>query len=262
MTSELRMAFAGDRQIAVDVLDFLVSQGVAPAALLLPADSRASHSQELLRRCRGLPPEHVLRGAAFRSSAGIGLLRQLDLDYLISVHFPYLVPEDVLVLPRHGCLNLHPALLPYNRGWHTPTWAILDGTPAGATLHFMDEGVDTGDIVHQREVPVRPDDTANSLYQRLLAAELEVFREAWPMLADRNPPRTPQAADAGTTHQRSDLFSAVVQELRLDDRRTVRDVLDQLRGLSTTSWHEAAYFDEGGRRYRVRIEIGDESTLA
>ncbi len=261
MEPDLRVAFAGDRQIAVDVLDHLIAQGVRPVALLLPEPAKASHSQELVLRCEGLAPQLVFRGTGFRKPAGIDVLRRLNLDYLISVHFPYLVPPEVLSLPAHGCVNLHPAFLPYNRGWHTPTWAILEGTPAGATLHFMDAGVDSGDVIHQREVVVRPDDTADSLYQRLLAAEVEVFREAWPLLAGGRPPRLPQPVGSGTTHTRRDLFSPAVQALRLDDRQRVGDVLRQLRALTTRSWGEASYFDEGGRRYRVRVEIVDESAL-
>ena len=258
MDGDLRVAFAGDRQIAVDVLSFLVAEGVRPVALLLSSEAKASHAHELLERWER-PQELVFRGTAFRTPEAVERLRRLDLDYLVSVHFPYLVPAAVLALPRYGAVNLHPALLPYNRGWHTPTWAILDGTPAGATLHFMDEGVDSGDIVHQREVAVRPDDTADSLYQRVLAAEVDVFREAWPSLARREPPRRPQSEGSGTVHTRQDLFSPEVQELRLDDRRPVRAVLKQLRALTTPSRAEASYFQEDGRRYRVRVEITEES---
>lgn len=72
-------------------------------------------------------------------------------------------------------LNLHPALLPENRGWHTPSWVILNPTRFGATLHFVSEG--------QRELPVEPSDIADALYQKALDLEFEVFREAWADLA-------------------------------------------------------------------------------
>src|ERR1700694_4543671 len=136
--SQLRIAFAGDRDIGTWILEFILSHGVHPVALLVPEKSRASHSDELRKLCSDLAEECIMVGASFREPAGIDKLRSLNLDYILGVHFPYLVPESVLAVSGRGFLNLHPAYLPFNRGWHTPTWAILEGTPVGATLHFMD----------------------------------------------------------------------------------------------------------------------------
>ena len=247
-----RIVFAGDREIAVDCLRFLTEQGVRPAALLVASPDRATHATTLRELCAHLDERHVLVGDAFRSDEGVELLASLGVDYVIGVHFPYLVPAEVLALPRVGAVNLHPALLPYNRGWHTPSWAILDGTPFGATLHFMDEGVDTGDIVLQRPVEVRPDDTAHTLYQRALAAELEVFREGWPLLASGDPPRSRQTGE-GTVHRRGDLKN--VQRLDLDDRLPVRDVLGRLRALTTSRVEEAAFFEVDGVRHHVQVAL-------
>jgi methionyl-tRNA formyltransferase len=70
-------------------------------------------------------------------------------------------------------LNLHP-VLPYNKGWNTPSWAILDNTTYGATLHFMTEALDEGDIIHQKKLEIVFADTANTLYQKALELEKEV----------------------------------------------------------------------------------------
>ncbi|HSO50886.1 MAG TPA: formyltransferase family protein, partial [Acidimicrobiia bacterium] len=184
----MRIAFAGNRSVARRCLQHLIEVGVKPMALLIPTGDETE-----LQELAGLGPEHILVGGEFRESGGIELLRSLDLDYILGVHFPYIVPEAVLGIPRIGALNLHPALLPHNRGWHTASWAILEGTPIGATLHFMDRGVDTGDIVAQVELEVRPDDTAHTLYARLLDLEVELFRSAWPLLASGDPPRMTQS---------------------------------------------------------------------
>jgi methionyl-tRNA formyltransferase len=189
------------------------------------------------------------------------LLRHLELDYIIGVHFPYIVPESVLEIPRVGVLNLHPALLPYNRGWHTPSWAILDETPIGATLHFMDSGVDTGDIVAQAELDIRPEDTAHTLYSRLLDLEVELFEQAWPLLASGDPPRRKQSPDEGTNHNRADLFADSVRRLDLEKSGPVEDTLRTLRALTTNDVGEAAYFETGGRRYRVQVTITPDDDL-
>jgi methionyl-tRNA formyltransferase len=249
-----RLAFAGDRQVAVDCLRFLLDNDVEPLALLIPSAKRATHAAAL-EEMSELAAEFVLIGTEFREPAGIELLRSLDLDYVVGVHFPYVVPRAVLEVPRIGVTNLHPALLPFNRGWHTPSWAILDQTPIGATLHFMDEGLDTGDIVAQIQLEIEPDDTADQLYQRLLRLEVKLFADAWPLLASGDPPRIPQADDTGTRHDRSELGSDAVRRLELDEMTEVGKLIRRLRALTTNDLAEAAYFEEGGRRYMVQIEI-------
>lgn len=249
-----RFAFAGDRQSAVSCLSILLESGAHPDALLVSGPDRATHDR-ILREMSGLPSNRVLVGRDFREPAGIDLLRSLDLDYVVGVHFPYIVPDEVLAIPRIGVLNLHPALLPYNRGWHTPSWAILDGTPIGATLHFMDSGLDTGDIVAQVELEIRPEDTAHTLYGRLNQLEVDLFREAWPLLASANPPRQAQSAGEGSSHNRADLASDSVRRLDLEASVPVKDLLRTLRALTTNDRGEAAYFEVDGRRYTVQVTI-------
>ena len=94
------------------------------------ADNSAGDIQEIF------PDVPLQIGREFRERTGIAFLGELELDLILCVHFPYLLPPEVLSIPSKGCLNLHPAYLPWNRGWHTPSWAILEDTPGGATLHW------------------------------------------------------------------------------------------------------------------------------
>lgn len=253
----MRLAFAGDRRSAVECLAVLLDAGVQPQALMVSAPELATHD-DVLREMSGLDSDRVLVGRQFREPTSIELLRSLDLDYILGVHFPYIVPGAVLEIPRIGVLNLHPALLPYNRGWHTPNWAILDEAPIGATLHFMDSGLDTGDIVAQAGLEIRPEDTAHTLYGRLLDLEVELFKAAWPLLASGSPPRRTQSPDEGSNHNRADLASDSIRRLDLEEAAPMKDVLRKLRALTTNDVEEAAYFEQDGRRYRVQITITPE----
>jgi methionyl-tRNA formyltransferase len=251
-----RLAFAGDRDVAVNVLAFLLTRGDIPSAVLLPDEGSASHDSAILRTCEeaGVSPL-VMRAHQLQSQTAIEQLHGLQLDYIVCVHFPYLIRRPVLEAAGVGVLNLHPAYLPYNRGWHTPSWAILDGTPAGATLHFMDESLDAGDIVYQQQVAIEPDDTAHTLYRRLLALEALVFREGWQRLVTGHARRLPQAGDRATLHRRMDLLEPAVQKLDLDTPMRVGELLRRLRALTTSRIDEAAYFESDGRKYRVQIAI-------
>lgn len=258
MPDGIRLAFAGDRQIAVRVLQFLGEQGVEPLALLVPDGDRASHAQALRDLCPSLPEAHVLYGTNFRSAEGVALLSSLRLDFIVGVHFPYVVPAPVLRVCRRGFLNLHPAYLPYNRGWHTPSWSILDGGPAGATVHLMDTGIDTGDVIHQKQLTVSPADTAHALYQRLMDLEFSVFVEAWPDIAADRIVRRPQNPQSGSQHQKADLLTDAVRKINLKEQTTAEALLRRLRALTTNKPEEAAWFESGGQRYRVRVEIEEE----
>ena len=169
---------------------------------------------------------------------------------LISPNFPYIIPTAILSIPSIGVLNLHPAYLPYNKGWHTPSWAIFEGTPYGATLHFMSEALDEGDIVHQKEIKVAQNDTANSLYQKVLKLEEEVFIEAFNDLKSLNPNRSKQV-EKGTSHMKRDLDS--IREIDLEERLTAKELLDKLRALTTNDHNELAYFNIEGKKIGVRV---------
>jgi methionyl-tRNA formyltransferase len=252
----MRYAFAGDRDVAVGVLDYMVDRGYRPLALMLPEG--ATHGAELLRRCPDLEPARILVGDAFREPGGLRILGELELDYLICVHFPLPVPDQVLRIAGVGVLNLHPALLPHNRGWHCPSWAILEGTPYGATLHFITEQLDAGDVIHQRELQVAPGDTADSLYARVKDLELEVFREAFPSLLTGAPPRRPQDISSGTFHRRSELLRPDVREIPADRPTSAGELIDRLRALTTDRIDEAAILVRNGERLRVQVRIVPE----
>ena len=252
----MNIAYAGDREIAIDILNFITDEGVEPKALLVPSEKRASHDQELIDLCDHLEGSLIFRGDEFRSDEGIEMLGTLDLDYIISVHFPYIYPRAVLDIPEHGVINLHPAYLPFNRGWHTPSWAIYEDTLYGATIHFMAEDLDEGDIIDRVEVEKRPDDTANSLYQKALRVERELFKKCWPDLINFDYTRTPQGTEEGTKHSKDDIKD--IQKIDLDEKVVAEELIKRLRALTTDRISEAAYFKKDEKKYRVQVNIKEE----
>jgi methionyl-tRNA formyltransferase len=250
-----KIIFAGNRDIAVQILELLISEEVYPSALLLPTPERGSHNQELINLCSFLQEDQILYGNEFRQPEGLQLLSGISPDYIICIHFLYIVPDQVLSIPKVGVLNLHPAYLPYNRGWHTPSWAILSETPIGGTLHFMDEDIDTGDIIHQKEVKVLPSDTADILYKRILETEYEVFKEALPTIINFSFKRKSQKNIKGSIHKKEDLFSEDLRKLDLDKEVRSGELLKKLKALTTNRVDESAYFEIDGKKYYVQVKI-------
>lgn len=108
----------------------------------------------------------------------------------------YLLNSDVLALPELGFVGFHPTKLPQNRGRHPIIWALALGLDETAsTFFFMDEGADSGDLLHQRMVPIHWTDDARDLYDRILNVAVEQVAAFTPQLAAREHQRTPQNDD-------------------------------------------------------------------
>ena len=155
-------------------------------------------------------------------------------------------------MPRWGALNFHPCLLPHNRGKHYNFWTLVEETPFGVTLHFVDEGVDSGDIAYKSPIEKTWEDTGATLYAKARAEIVRLFKEKWPEIRRGDMPRTPQDDAHITFHRASELEGA--SEVRLDGQYRARDLLNLIRA-RTFPPHPGAWFVENGVRYDMRIEI-------
>lgn len=124
-------------------------------------------------------------------------------DFGVSHGYRHIVRPEVLGLLPRRVLNLHISLLPWNRGADPNLWSWVDDTPKGVTIHLMDEGVDTGDVVAQRGVEMDADETLRSSYAKLQAAVVELFRETWPAFRAGRVEPSPQVGE-GSTHRVAD----------------------------------------------------------
>jgi methionyl-tRNA formyltransferase len=124
----------------------------------------------------------------------IAAIREADPDLIFVVGWSQLVLDEFIGLPRHGVFGMHPTLLPRHRGRAAIPWAILSGlAKTGVTLFQIADGTaDSGPIVGQVEVPIAPDETATTLYEKVTAAHLALVREYVPKLVDGSAERKPQ----------------------------------------------------------------------
>jgi len=234
-------------------LEFLREQ--AEIAMVVVHPRQRGKFEKEIRVAAVAAGAEILDADALRSSEGLKRVAAVKPDMGFSIMFGYLLKQEFLSLLPHGCLNLHPAFLPFNRGAHPNVWSIVDRTPAGVTLHYIDEGVDTGDIVCQEKVPVVPTDTGESLYHKLERTGLELLREAWPAIESGQIKRAPQTLDSGSSHKVSDVSG--IDEIDLQKSYKAEDLLNVLRA-RTFPPHRGAFFRHDGRKVYIRIQLEEE----
>src|SRR5205809_3452491 len=135
----------------------------------------------------------ILQPARIKERQAIEEIRALAPDVIVVIAYGQILPRDVLEIPKVACLNLHASLLPRWRGAAPIQAAIAAGdSQTGITVMYMDEGLDTGDILLQRNIEISPTDTGGSLHDRLAQIAPKALLESLGMLAERTAPRTPQ----------------------------------------------------------------------
>jgi methionyl-tRNA formyltransferase len=125
-------------------------------------------------------------------------IKQNRIDFLVSHGYWHIIKKDVLDLLPRKSINLHIALLPWNRGADPNLWSVIEETPPGVTIHYIDEGIDTGPIIAQKYVPFQPGDTLKTSYDRLQSEMYELFKREWPNI------KQGQCTQVGSYHQMKD----------------------------------------------------------
>lgn len=130
-------------------------------------------------------------------------IRRAHPEFLVSHGYRHIIKPDVLGLVPDRAINFHIAYLPWNRGADPNLWSWIDDTRKGVTIHYIDENVDTGDIIAQREVEFGHGETLASSYARLQAEMLRLFVEQWPLIRSGGCERRSQQGP-GSVHRLAD----------------------------------------------------------
>jgi methionyl-tRNA formyltransferase len=166
--------------------------------------------------------------------------------------WPHIVKAPLLDFPKAGFINTHPSYLPFNRGKHYSFWALVEQAPFGVTLHKVDSGIDTGEIIAQQEIAYDWLDTGQTLAQKAKIAMIELFCETYPKLTKGAIQSQPQADGLGSFHRAREIELA--SKIDLDAPTTARDLLNLLRAKMFDGL-PACSFQDGGETYEVKIDI-------
>lgn len=244
----MRIIFLGTPGYSVPVLSRLFDAGHELLAVVTRPDKPAgrgraveSPATAVWAREHGVP---VLQPASLRPPEVVAQFATLKPDVMVVASYGRILTPEILAVPTHGCLNVHPSLLPKYRGSSPIAEAMLQGdTVTGVTIMLLNEGMDTGPIVAQEEYPVLPDDTSESLTNRMFERGAELIARTLPAWVAGELTAAPQDDSLATYSRRLEKSDG-----ELDFTRTAKQLDDQTRALRP--W-PGAYTHWNGKTIKV-----------
>ncbi|MFI3298369.1 MAG: methionyl-tRNA formyltransferase [Rikenellaceae bacterium] len=272
LSKDLRIIFMGTPLFASSILEELVERQYNVVGVVTVPDKPAGRGMQL--RCSAVK-EYVqslnaksicqiplLQPEKLRSEEFIGQLKSLNADLFIVVAFRML-PEVVWAMPELGTFNLHASLLPQYRGAAPINWAIINGeTKSGVTTFFLNEKIDCGSIILQRECAIGQNDTAGDLHDNLLNLARALVPETVEVIARGDFSSKPQSnIDEASLTPAPKIFK---EDMQLHFDTTPEDVFNKVRGLSPfpSSWCQVdtVSMTDGTERKGFKAKVFNVST--
>lgn len=183
----MKIVFMGTPEFAVGALEKIIEAGHQVVSVVTQPDKPKGRGKELqmtpVKICAMAHAIPVFQPVKIKAPEAVKILREYEADIFVVAAFGQILSEEILAMPKYGCVNIHASLLPKYRGSGPIQWAIIDGEKkTGVTIMQMDKGLDTGDMLLQKEVEIDKRETGDSLHDKLAAAGAELIVEALPQI--------------------------------------------------------------------------------
>lgn len=228
----MRVIFMGTPDFAVGALEALLEAGHEVTAVVTQPDKQKGRDRKVqfspVKQCALSHGITVLQPARIKAPEAVEELRKYEADIFVVAAFGQILSKEILEMPRYGCINIHASLLPKYRGASPIQYAVLNGDDmTGVTIMQMNEGMDTGDILTMKAIPVEKSDTGGSLFEKLSALGAALLVKTLPKIeAGEIIPVRQQEEDA--SHVRM-----LTKEMGRIDWKKDADVLERLvRGMN------------------------------
>lgn len=241
----MNIVFMGTPDFAVPTLEMLIEEGHFISCVVTQPDKAKGRGKKLsmspvkevalAHQLPVLQPERIKGDEAFLKH-----IQSLNPDVIIVVAFGQILPEAILTIPKYGCINIHGSLLPKYRGAAPIQWAILNEEAiTGVTIMYMDKGMDTGDMLLKKEMPIEETDTYETLQNKMKQVGAMALKEAFPMILSGGKTREKQAS-----HEAS--YAPMIEKsLGQIDWNTKTHTIDaKIRGLNPWPGGYTYYQDE------------------
>ena len=250
----MRVIFMGTPDFSVGALKALAENGHEIAGVVTQPDKpRGRGKASAMTPVKEAALElglTVYQPSRVREQSFMDTVRALNPDVIVVSAFGQIIPKALLELPRYGCVNIHASLLPKYRGAAPIQWAVMDGElVSGVTIMQMDEGLDTGDMLAKTEVPLDPDETGGSLFDKLSRAGAELLIRTLPALEQGTLTPEKQPLESPTAYARM----IRKEDGRIDWNLEAEAIERRIRGLNP--W-PSAYTELTGKILKIwRAEV-------
>jgi methionyl-tRNA formyltransferase len=228
ITSGRKIVVCAYHNVGYRCIEELLHQGAEISLIFTHEDSPAE--KIWFESVRELARRHAIEylTSDINQPENVERLRELAPDFIFSFYYRNMIKPEVLEIPKGGALNLHGSWLPRYRGRVPVNWAVIKGeTETGATLHYMVEKPDAGDIVDQEKVKIEFIDTAQDVFFKVTAAAVTVISRAWPLLREARASRIPMDLAAG-----SYFGGRKPEDGRIDWTRPAVQIYNLIRGVT------------------------------
>ena len=254
----MKVIFMGTPDFAVGTLEAIIEAGHEVVLVVTQPDKPRGRSGALqftpVKECAVAHGIEVFQPTKIRLEENVEYLRKYEADIAVVAAFGQILPQSILNMPKYGCINVHASLLPKYRGAAPIQWAVINGDPVtGVTIQQMDIGVDTGDIVAIREVPISEEETGGGLFDKLAVVGAKLCVETMAAIENKTATRTPQ------NHEEATHVSMISKEFGIIDwKKSAVEIERLIRGLNP--W-PSAYTKLDGKTFKIwKAKVVSENT--
>ena len=242
---EISVVFMGTPDFAVPVLQGLIDNYNVRAVVTQPDKPVGRNGEVRMTPIKKLALDNtILVLQPHNLKEEWEQIKDLHPDIIITCAYGQIVPRELLVYPKYGCINVHASLLPKLRGGAPIHRAIIEGfKKTGITIMHMNPRLDEGDIISQEEMEITDMDTAATLHDKLSKLGSELLLKTLPSILDGTAPSIPQDNSESTY-----AYNISPEDEKIDFSKLKRQIYNQVRGLN--SW-PGAYFMLDGKRIKV-----------
>lgn len=242
--------------VGYHIVNFLCSRHEKIEVFIYDPDDRGNYNKRMIDLVKSSGSgTRIYSYQELKSLELMKSIQSLTIDFGVLAWWPYIIPKEIIQLTKRGFVNTHPGYLPYNRGKHPSFWSIVEGTPFGVTLHYVDQQIDTGPVIAQRKIPVTWLDTGETLQKRAQEEMLSLFYDFFDTIKGGSSQVCMQAQSSGSFHLGKELEPASI--IDIDKMYSARTLLNIIRGRVFDGKGSANFIDDG-KKYYVTISIRSE----
>lgn len=227
----MKVIFMGTPDFAVPTLEALIEKHEVLAVVTQPDKPKGRGKKMVFPVVKEKALEHnitVYQPQKVKTPEFVEVLKEYQPDIMVVVAFGQILSEEILNIPKYGCINVHGSILPQYRGAAPIQWSIINGEEfGGVTTMYMAKGLDSGDMILNAEEKIKPDDTYGSLYDRLSVIGADLLIKTLDLIENGEVKRIPQNDDEATF---APMIKPELEHINWNGKNT--DIVNLIKGLN------------------------------